>query len=102
VSNRTSKVFKGTVTSFLQYGIFIILQVILTPLILEIAMQEKFGLRYEISEANTSVDATGSKPYYYSLNTRAADFGYEPALTSLAGIAQEAEEMLKHGWQCKL
>jgi hypothetical protein len=33
----------------MQYGIFIILQVILTPLILKIAMQEEFGLRYGIS-----------------------------------------------------
>jgi len=50
------------------------------------AMQEKFGLRYEIAEATASVNATGSKPHYYSLSTRAADFGYQPALTSLQGI----------------
>lgn len=43
MSNRTSKAFKGTVASFLQYGIFIILQVILTPLILKIAGQEVLG-----------------------------------------------------------
>ena len=66
------------------------------------AMQDKFRLQYEIIEAATSVNATGHKPHYYSLNTRAADFGYQPTLTSLAGIAQEAEEMLKHEWQCKL
>lgn len=28
------------------------------------AMQEKFGLRYEIAEAKASVNATGSKPHY--------------------------------------
>ena len=55
------------------------------------AMQEKFGLQYEITGASASVNATGSKPYYYSLNTRAADFGYQPAWTSLEGVLQELE-----------
>lgn len=59
------------------------------------AMQEKFGLRYEIVEATASVNATGSKPNYYSLNTRAADFGYQPELTSLEGITQEAAAILE-------
>jgi len=54
------------------------------------AMQEKFGLRYEVTDAIAGVNATGSKPHYYSLNKRAADFGYQPALTSLEGILQEA------------
>lgn len=53
------------------------------------AMQKKFGLRYEINDAAAGVNATGSKPHYYSLNKRAADFGYQPALTSLEGILQE-------------
>lgn len=43
MSSRTSKAFKGTVASFVQYGIFIILQVILTPLILKVAGQEVLG-----------------------------------------------------------
>jgi len=59
------------------------------------AMQEEFGLRYEITEVSAGVNATGSKPYYYSLNTRAADFGYRPALTSIDGIVQEAAAMLQ-------
>jgi len=54
------------------------------------AMQENFGLRYEVADAVASVNATGSKPHYYSLNKRAADFGYQPALTSLEGILREA------------
>jgi hypothetical protein len=57
-------------------------------------MQEKFGLRYEITEATAGVNATGSKPNYYSLNTRAADFGYQPGLTSVDGILIEAREVL--------
>lgn len=58
-------------------------------------MQERFGLRYEPTEATASVNATGSKPHYYSLNTRAADFGYQPALTSLEGILKEATAVLQ-------
>ena len=59
-----------------------------------VAMQEIFGLRYEVCEADACVNATGSKPYYYSLNTRAAEFGYKPALTSLEGIFREARMIL--------
>jgi len=58
------------------------------------AMQEKFGLRYEITTASERVNATGGKTRYYSLNTRAADFGYQPGLTSLEGILQESEKIL--------
>ena len=58
------------------------------------AMQEKFGLQYEITEATACVNATGSKPHYYSLNRRAADFGYQPRLNSLEGILQESEKIL--------
>ena len=56
------------------------------------AMQEKFGLRYEITAATVRVNATEGKTCYYSLNTRAADFGYQPSLTSLEGILQESGE----------
>lgn len=59
------------------------------------AMQEKFGLRYEITEAPVSVNATGGKPHYYSLNTRAADFGYQPGYTSLEGVSRETAAMLE-------
>lgn len=58
------------------------------------AMQEKFGLRYEVAEVRAVVNATGSKPHYYSLNRRAADFGYEPSLTSLEGIRREMEMLV--------
>ena len=52
-------------------------------------MQEKFGLQYEILQRGAGVNATGGKPQYYSLNPRAADFGYRPSLTSLDGIILE-------------
>jgi nucleoside-diphosphate-sugar epimerase len=53
-------------------------------------MQNEFLLRYETTEGTASVNATGNKPHYYSINTRAADFGYRPELTSLEGLLQEA------------
>lgn len=59
------------------------------------AMQTEFGLRYEVTDAMDAANATGSKLHYYSLNTRAADFGYQPALTSLEGILQEAKAILQ-------
>lgn len=58
------------------------------------AMQGEFGLRYEMTGAPTSVNATGNKPHYYSLNTRAADFGYTPRLTSLEGVLLETSELI--------
>ena len=63
------------------------------PTLLEF-MQAKFGLQYEITAANASVNATGGKPHYYSLNKRAADFGYQPSLTSQEGIMHEVEAIL--------
>ncbi len=58
-------------------------------------MQEKLGLSYEIADAMASPNATGSKPHYYSLKRRAADFGYQPALTSLDGILLEAAAIIQ-------
>lgn len=58
------------------------------------AIQEKFGLQYEIIEASAGLNATGHKPHYYSLNTCAADFGYQPCLTSLEGIFEECVSVL--------
>lgn len=43
MSSRTNKAFKGTIASFLQYGVFIILQLILAPLVLKVAGQEVLG-----------------------------------------------------------
>ena len=47
------------------------------------ALQQNFGLRYELVQSAVGVDATGVKSHYYSLNKRAAEFGYQPSLTSL-------------------
>ncbi len=59
------------------------------------AMQSRFGLRYEFTDTPTALGATGVKPCYYSLNRRAADFGYRPTLTSLEAVLREAEAILK-------
>jgi len=58
------------------------------------AMENEFGLRYEVTESPVAINATGGKPNYYSLNTRAADFGYQPRLTSLDGLIKEFREIL--------
>lgn len=59
------------------------------------AMKNRFGLNYEIvKDTAVSVNATGVKPYYYSLNRKAADFGYQPAWSSLDGIESEASAIL--------
>ena len=55
------------------------------------AMQAQFGLQYELIEGPAGVNATGSKPHYYSLNTSAANFGYRPRFTSLSGILKEMD-----------
>jgi nucleoside-diphosphate-sugar epimerase len=58
-------------------------------------MQEKYGLKFEISTATKVVNATGSKPYYFSLNRKAKDFGYAPSLSSLGGIVLEMNALLQ-------
>lgn len=55
------------------------------------ALQENFDLDYELQQAPVGVNATGIKPHYYSINTRAADFGYKPLLTSLDGLQFELD-----------
>lgn len=60
------------------------------------ALREHFGLRYEIAPRSNSVtvNATGEKPYYYSLNRKAEVFGYVPAYSSLTGVLEEAAALL--------
>jgi nucleoside-diphosphate-sugar epimerase len=58
------------------------------------AMQDKYGLQYETIATAIAINATGSKPHYYSRNTRAADFGYLPSMTSLEGLIKEMNAIL--------
>jgi nucleoside-diphosphate-sugar epimerase len=62
------------------------------------AMRENFGLNYEVAGQSAAINATGSKPHYYSENRRAAEFGYLPALTSLQGVLQESRAILFPEW----
>jgi len=57
-------------------------------------MRDEFDLRYEIMEENYSINATGSKPFYYSLNKSAEKFGYRPIYTSLEGVLKESSKIL--------
>ena len=54
-----------------------------------VAMQDSFGLCYEVIKTSVSVNATGNKPHYYSLNTKAVDFGYKPTINSMDGLLKE-------------
>lgn len=58
------------------------------------AMQDRFGLKYEISKTNARVNATGSKSHYFSLNNKAKNYGYQPALSSIESILIEAESLI--------
>jgi nucleoside-diphosphate-sugar epimerase len=58
------------------------------------AMEERFGLNYEIIDDLVGVNATGFKANYYSLNKRAADFGYQPSSTALESFLTEASAVL--------
>jgi nucleoside-diphosphate-sugar epimerase len=54
-------------------------------------LQEKFDFQYQIVTGEFGTNATGKKPFYYSLNRKAAGFGYEPQYSSLEGVIKELE-----------
>jgi len=65
------------------------------PTLLQV-MVEHFGLRYEIlGDRSVGVNATGTKPHYYSLNRKAAEFGFQPAWSALECILLETESILR-------
>lgn len=61
------------------------------------ALAGKFGLRYQVEP----VDAVGGKKHYYSLNRRAAQFGYVPSLTSLQAVEEELHAILNNPERAK-
>ncbi|MGK5057736.1 NAD-dependent epimerase/dehydratase family protein [Janthinobacterium sp. LB2P49] len=64
------------------------------PTLLE-AMQLQFGLQYEfVGTAATVVNATGTKPHYYSLNRQAEALGYLPVYSSLDCVTKETASIL--------
>jgi nucleoside-diphosphate-sugar epimerase len=65
------------------------------PMLLQ-AMADHFGLCYEVvDDKNARVNATGTKPNYYSLNRKAAEFGYQPSRSSLECILEETSAILE-------
>lgn len=59
------------------------------------AMTKHFGLQYVVDGGTfVALNATGAKPHYYSLNKKAAEFGYQPAWSSLDGILAEVSGIL--------
>jgi len=60
------------------------------------AMNQSFGLAYQTIESpQVALNATGIKRYYYSVNKKAAEFGYQPTWSSLDGIREETSAILR-------
>jgi len=55
-------------------------------------MKKHFGLSYLMSDQNASLNTTGTKNHYYSLNKRAEMFGYKPTMTSVETILKEVKK----------
>jgi len=53
-------------------------------------------LQYEFTCEEVGINATGSKPFYYSLNRAAAKFGYIPQFTSLECVTKEIHSYLEN------
>lgn len=51
-------------------------------------MSSEFGLRYEI-RSGVAINATGTKPNYFSRNRAAERFGYEPSRSSIEALREE-------------
>jgi nucleoside-diphosphate-sugar epimerase len=60
------------------------------------AMEVNFGLKYELTENINTINATGIKKNYYSINKRASQFNYKPTLTSLMNINKELRIILSN------
>ncbi|BBN58985.1 NAD-dependent epimerase/dehydratase family protein [Hydrogenovibrio marinus] len=54
---------------------------------------EKYGLEYCIKRDGVSVNATGAKLNYYSINKIAYKVGYQPSMTSLEGVLDQVRKM---------
>lgn len=57
------------------------------------AFEDKFGLKYEVSSASKTVNATGAKINYYSENKVPNEINYLPQFTSLNGLVEEVKLM---------
>lgn len=57
-------------------------------------MAARFGLRYRWIERSVAIDATGSKPNYFSTFRVAEQLGFTPRFSSTEAVAAEAAAML--------
>lgn len=55
------------------------------------SLRERYGLRYQINNKFSSLNSTGLKLNYFSINKRAEIYGYKPSLTSLDGVFKEID-----------
>lgn len=60
------------------------------------SMSNNFGLNYEYTSSEITLNATGEKPNYYSLNRKAEIFGFKPCMTSLEGLILEVGYYFQH------
>jgi nucleoside-diphosphate-sugar epimerase len=58
------------------------------------AVQERYGLRYQVTQGPAGLSATGYKKNYYSTNHSAQQFGYAPQYTSLENVLRAFEASL--------
>ena len=58
------------------------------------AMASAFDLKYQIQANAVHANATGIKPFYYSVDRLATRFGYEPQFSSLEGLKREFSLLL--------
>ena len=59
------------------------------------ALHDRFALQYELINTDAGLNATGSKPFYYSKNRSAEKFGYTPRLTALESVIMEIDAYMK-------
>ena len=57
-------------------------------------LSDEFGLRYEQKSTAHTINATGLKPCYFSLDRTAAAWGYQPPHSSAQAIQNEVASML--------
>ena len=57
-------------------------------------LKKNFNLRYEFTESEVGLNASGSKDHYFSKNYCAKNYGYEPSLSSAELILNVARTLL--------
>jgi nucleoside-diphosphate-sugar epimerase len=57
-------------------------------------LKKNFNLKYEFTEADVGLNATGNKDNYFSKNYCAKDYGYQPSLSSKEIILKVAKTLL--------